>query len=66
MLGTPVSYSGSNYKALGSQNNIWGPFVAFSDIFVSTNPIVGHKENLLSHLPYKRRRGVGGDAPLAR
>jgi hypothetical protein len=32
-----------------------GPFVALSDT-VNTNPTKGHKENFLSHLPYKRER----------
>jgi len=33
-----------------------GPFVALSVTSVNTNPTKGHKENFLSHLPYKRER----------
>jgi hypothetical protein len=42
-----------------------GLFVAPSGVSVNTNPTKGHKENLLSHLPCKRRRGEVERHPLA-
>jgi hypothetical protein len=34
-----------------------GPFVALNGIYLNIDRTKGYKENLLSHLPYKRERG---------
>jgi hypothetical protein len=50
----------------GSQNNIWGSFVALGDIIVNTNPTMGNKENIPYHSPIKRgEREGGGEGGLA-
>jgi hypothetical protein len=43
---------------------IRGLFVAPSGVSFNTNPTHGHKDNLLTHLPYKRRKGGGGEGLL--
>jgi len=52
-----VAFSGIFVKT----NPTRGPFIASSGISTNTNPNRGHKENLFTHLPYKRRRGGGGE-----